>query len=120
MICSLEIMEGKSLAMPAVQVKYCSGASVKRLSSARPQYGRFTEAPLHLLLRRPRCISRVLRLPVGVTEVEIAQINRKGHRGAQDADRIPLVNREITQHQQAPQRAALPKAKGNHTFPSAF
>jgi hypothetical protein len=54
--------------------------------------------------------------PVGVTKVKIAQIDWKGHRGAQYAYGIPLVDRKVTQHQQTPKRAAFPEAKGNHTF----
>src|SRR3984893_13826850 len=62
----------------------------------------------------------MLRLAMGVTKIEVAQINRQRHRCAQDAHGIALVNRKITKHQQTPDRAALPKSEGDHAFPGPF
>jgi hypothetical protein len=50
------------------------------------------------------------------TEVQIAQVNREGQRGLEDADRIVPVNREVTQSQKRADRAAFPKAERDHAF----
>jgi len=44
-----------------------------------------------------------------VTKVKVPQVNRKRHRRTEDPYRIVPKNREITQHQYAPHRAAFPK-----------
>lgn len=62
----------------------------------------------------------MLRRPVGVTKVKIAQVNRQWHRGAQHAHGIPLVDRKIAQHEQAPERAAFPETERDHAFPRPF
>src|SRR6476469_2584918 len=72
------------------------------------------------LLRRPRRVSRMLRVTVGVTEIEVPKINRQRHRGAQHAHGIALVDRKIAQHEEASDRAAFPKAERNHALASAF
>src|SRR6266513_2844758 len=72
------------------------------------------------LLRGSRRIAGMLGLAMRVTEIKISQVDRQRHRRAQYAHGIALVDRKITEHQQAPDRAALPKTERNHTFPRAF
>src|SRR5687768_13635847 len=55
-----------------------------------------------------------------IAEVKVAQINRQRHRRAQHANRIALVNRKITKHQQTAERAAFPKTEGDHTLAGLF
>ena len=54
------------------------------------------------------------------TEVQIAQVNRQGQRGLQNADRIVAINRKITQSQKRAERAAFPKAKRDHALARPF
>src|SRR2546421_10788981 len=72
------------------------------------------------LLRRSRRIAGMLGLAVRVTEIKISQVDRQRHRRAQHAHGIALVDRKITEHQQAPDRAAFPKAERDYAFPRAF
>src|SRR4051812_13578489 len=60
----------------------------------------------------------MLRIAMSVPEIKVPEINRERHGGAKHAHRIALVNRKITKHQKAPERAAFPKSKRNHAFPS--
>src|SRR5205085_5836071 len=53
-------------------------------------------------------------------KVEIAEVDRQRHRGAQDSDRVALVNSKIAEHQQAPQSATFPKTEGDDAFLRAF
>ena len=62
----------------------------------------------------------MLGVAVGVTEIEIAQVNRQRHRRAQNADGIALINRKITEHQQTAEGAAFPETERDHTFASSF
>ena len=57
---------------------------------------------------------------MGPAEVQIAQVNRQGQRGLEDADRIVTVNREVTQGQKRAERAAFPKAERDDAFLCPF
>src|ERR1041385_5146015 len=72
------------------------------------------------LLRRPRRVPGMLRLAMRVTEIKIPQIDRQRHRRAQDAHRVALEDRKITEHQQTPDCATFPKAERDHAFPRTF
>ena len=63
---------------------------------------------------------RVLRIAVSIAEIKISEVNRQRHRRAQDAYGIALIDREITQHEQASERAAFPKPERDHAFLRAF
>jgi hypothetical protein len=62
----------------------------------------------------------MLWVAVGIPKVKVPQVNRQRHRGAQHTDGIPLVDRKITQHKQASERAAFPEAERNHALPRPF
>ena len=50
------------------------------------------------------------------TEVQIAQIDRKRQGRLQDADRVVTVDREVTQGENRPDRAAFPESEWNDAF----
>jgi hypothetical protein len=62
----------------------------------------------------------MLGIAVGVAKIEVPQINRQRHCGAQNADGIALIDRKVTKHEEAPESAAFPKAEWDYTFPSPF
>ena len=62
----------------------------------------------------------MLRRLVGIAKIEIAQVDRQRHRGAQHSHRIALVNGKVTEHEQASQGATFPKAEGDNAFLCAF
>ena len=67
-------------------------------------------------LLNPRLGAGMFRFAMGVTKIEIAQVNRQGQQILEDAHRIVPVDRKITQRQKRPERATFPKAERNDTL----
>jgi hypothetical protein len=57
---------------------------------------------------------------VGVSKIEISQVNWKRQDALQNANGIALVNGKVSEQKQRTERAAFPKTKWNHTFARAF
>jgi hypothetical protein len=57
---------------------------------------------------------------MSVSEIKVPEVNRQRHGRAEHADGITLIDREITEHQQTPHRAAFPKSEWDYAFPGAL